>query len=90
MLLPTAPVPEAPESLSDEVSAGRLVLETLTTWSWALVLARTAIDETISYLEAEHGPEEWEQGMHPEIPEHETLANPYQYREDASTWKESG
>jgi len=27
--------------------------------------------------------------MHPEIPEHETLANPYQYREDASTWKET-
>jgi hypothetical protein len=27
--------------------------------------------------------------MHPEIPEHETLANPYTYREDVSAWKES-
>jgi cytosine/adenosine deaminase-related metal-dependent hydrolase len=54
-----------------------------------LARARTAIDETISYLKAEHGPEEWEKGMHPEIPEHETLANPYTYREDASTWRES-
>ena len=27
--------------------------------------------------------------MHPEIPEHETLNNPYTYRDDASAWKES-
>jgi hypothetical protein len=27
--------------------------------------------------------------MHPEIPEHETLNNPYTYREDASAWKET-
>jgi len=51
--------------------------------------ARQAIDATIDYLKAEHGPEEWEKGMHPEIPEHETLANPYAYREDVSAWKES-
>jgi 5-methylthioadenosine/S-adenosylhomocysteine deaminase len=51
--------------------------------------ARRAIDETISYLQAEHGSEEWENGMHPEIPAHETLANPYTYREDVSAWKES-
>ena len=27
--------------------------------------------------------------MHPEIPEHETLNNPYTYRDDVSAWKES-
>src|SRR5215472_4500420 len=51
--------------------------------------AKSAIDSTIEYLQAEHGPEEWEKGMHPEIPEHETLTNPYTYREDASTWTET-
>ena len=40
-------------------------------------------------LPAEHGPEEWTKGMHPEIPEHETLANPYTYRDDVSAWKDS-
>ena len=54
-----------------------------------LASARRAIGETISYLKAEHGDEEWHKGMHPEIPEHETLANPYTYREDVSAWKES-
>jgi len=28
--------------------------------------------------------------MHPEIPEHETLNNPYTYRDDVAAWKESG
>jgi len=54
-----------------------------------LAAARRAIDSTIEYLQAEHGPEEWEKGMHPEIPEHESLSNPYTYRQDASTWKEA-
>ncbi len=51
--------------------------------------AKTAIESTLEYLKAEHGPEEWRGGMHPEIPAHETLNNPYTYREDASAWKES-
>jgi 5-methylthioadenosine/S-adenosylhomocysteine deaminase len=51
--------------------------------------ARAKIDATISYLQAEHGPEEWDKGMHPEIPAHETLNNPYTYRDDVSAWKES-
>jgi 5-methylthioadenosine/S-adenosylhomocysteine deaminase len=51
--------------------------------------AKSAIESTIEYLKAEHGPEEWDKGMHPETPEHETLANPYTYREDVSAWKES-
>jgi 5-methylthioadenosine/S-adenosylhomocysteine deaminase len=54
-----------------------------------LAAARQAIESTIEYLQAEHGPEEWEKGMHPEIPSHETLTNPYTYREDASTWTET-
>jgi cytosine/adenosine deaminase-related metal-dependent hydrolase len=54
-----------------------------------LAAARRAIDSTIEYLQAEHGPEEWEKGMHPEVPEHESLSNPYTYRDDASTWKET-
>jgi hypothetical protein len=36
-----------------------------------------------------HGPQEWEQGMHPEIPQHEALNNPYTYRDDVSAWKET-
>jgi hypothetical protein len=27
--------------------------------------------------------------MHPEIPESETLNNPYTYRDDVSAWKDS-
>jgi cytosine/adenosine deaminase-related metal-dependent hydrolase len=51
--------------------------------------AKAAIGSTIEYLKAEHGAEEWEKGMHPEIPEHETLNNPYTYRDDVSAWKDS-
>jgi cytosine/adenosine deaminase-related metal-dependent hydrolase len=54
-----------------------------------LAAAKTAIESTLEYLKAEHGPEEWQAGMHPEIPAHETLNNPYTYRDDASAWKES-
>ena len=54
-----------------------------------LAKAKASIESTIEYLKAEHGPEEWEKGMHPEIPESETLNNPYTYRDDVSAWKES-
>jgi urease alpha subunit len=54
-----------------------------------LTAAKAAIGSTIEYLKAEHGAEEWEKGMHPEIPEHETLNNPYTYRDDVSAWKDS-
>jgi 5-methylthioadenosine/S-adenosylhomocysteine deaminase len=50
--------------------------------------ARQAIAETVEYLKRELGPEEWEKGMHPEIPAHESLANPYTYREGVAAWKE--
>jgi 5-methylthioadenosine/S-adenosylhomocysteine deaminase len=51
-----------------------------------LAAARRAVESTLDYLQAEHGSEEWEKGMHPEIPEHETLTNPYTYRGDVSAW----
>jgi urease alpha subunit len=54
-----------------------------------LAKAKASIESTIEYLKAEHGPEEWAKGMHPEIPEHESLNNPYTYRDDVSAWKES-
>ena len=54
-----------------------------------LAKAKASIESTIEYLKAEHGAEEWGKGMHPEIPEHETLNNPYTYRDDVSAWKES-
>ena len=54
-----------------------------------LANAKAAIESTIDYLKGEHGPEEWNKGMHPEIPEHETLNNPYTYRDDVSAWKQS-
>jgi hypothetical protein len=54
-----------------------------------LAKAKASIESTIEYLKGEHGPEEWDKGMHPEIPEHETLNNPYTYRDDVSAWKES-
>ena len=54
-----------------------------------LAAARAAIESTIDYLKAEHGPQEWEGGMHPEIGERETLNNPYTYRDDVSAWKDS-
>jgi hypothetical protein len=54
-----------------------------------LAKAKASIESTIEYLKAEHGPEEWDKGMHPEIPAHETLNNPYTYRDDVSAWKDS-
>jgi cytosine/adenosine deaminase-related metal-dependent hydrolase len=54
-----------------------------------LAAAKQKIAATVDYLKAEHGQEEWDKGMHPEIPETETLNNPYTYRDDVSAWKES-
>jgi cytosine/adenosine deaminase-related metal-dependent hydrolase len=52
-----------------------------------LAKARRVIAETVSYLRGELGEQAWEEGMNPEIPEHETLANPYTYT-GAAAWKE--
>jgi 5-methylthioadenosine/S-adenosylhomocysteine deaminase len=41
--------------------------------------ARAAIEETVGYLRGELGPQAWNEGMHPEIPETRVLDNPYTY-----------
>jgi 5-methylthioadenosine/S-adenosylhomocysteine deaminase len=44
-----------------------------------LAKARDAIGQTVGYLQGVLGPEAWEEGMHPEIPETRVLDNPYTY-----------
>ncbi|MGI9005322.1 MAG: amidohydrolase family protein [Streptosporangiaceae bacterium] len=41
--------------------------------------ARQAIEQTVSYLQGELGPEAWDEGMHPEVPQTQVLDNPYTY-----------
>src|SRR5215510_13439949 len=41
--------------------------------------ARQAIEQTVDYLRGELGPDAWNEGMHPEIPETRVLENPYTY-----------
>jgi 5-methylthioadenosine/S-adenosylhomocysteine deaminase len=53
-----------------------------------LAKARQATEETVQYLKAELGDQAWQEGMHPEIPEHEVLSNPYTYNTSAPQWKE--
>jgi 5-methylthioadenosine/S-adenosylhomocysteine deaminase len=54
-----------------------------------LAAARDAVSRTVEYLREEMGEQEWEQGMNPEIPEHEVLTNPYTYRAGVAAWKET-
>ena len=44
-----------------------------------LAKARQEIEQTVDYLKGELGPQAWDEGMHPEIPEVRVLANPYTY-----------
>jgi 5-methylthioadenosine/S-adenosylhomocysteine deaminase len=53
-----------------------------------LARARQISEQTVDYLRGQLGPEAWDEGMHPEIPETKTLANPYTYS-DAAQWKDS-
>jgi 5-methylthioadenosine/S-adenosylhomocysteine deaminase len=41
--------------------------------------ARAAIGQTVEYLRGVLGPQAWDEGMHPEIPETRVLDNPYTY-----------
>jgi cytosine/adenosine deaminase-related metal-dependent hydrolase len=41
--------------------------------------ARQLVTETVDYLQSELGPEAWEAGMNPDIPETKILDNPYTY-----------
>jgi 5-methylthioadenosine/S-adenosylhomocysteine deaminase len=43
--------------------------------------ARRVVEATVEYLQGRLGPEEWENGMHPDVPETTILDNPYQYTE---------
>jgi cytosine/adenosine deaminase-related metal-dependent hydrolase len=47
-----------------------------------LAKARQAAEQTVDYLKGVLGPEAWEEGMHPEIPETNVAENPYTYIED--------
>jgi 5-methylthioadenosine/S-adenosylhomocysteine deaminase len=44
-----------------------------------LARARTAVENTVEYLKGVLGPQAWDEGMHPEIPEIRVLDNPYTY-----------
>jgi 5-methylthioadenosine/S-adenosylhomocysteine deaminase len=54
-----------------------------------LARARQVSQQTVDYLMGQLGPEAWTEGMHPEIPETQTLSNPYTYS-DAAQWEDSG
>src|SRR5262249_60768142 len=41
--------------------------------------ARQAVGQTVDCLQGELGPDAWNEGMHPEIPEARVLENPYTY-----------
>jgi 5-methylthioadenosine/S-adenosylhomocysteine deaminase len=41
--------------------------------------ARQLAEQTVGYLRGELGPQAWNEGMHPEIPETRVLDNPYTY-----------
>jgi 5-methylthioadenosine/S-adenosylhomocysteine deaminase len=44
-----------------------------------LARGRQAIEKTVAYLRGVLGPQAWDEGMHPEIPEVRVLDNPYTY-----------
>jgi hypothetical protein len=41
--------------------------------------ARSALESTVDYLQAQLGAEEWNKGMNPDVPETEIFDNPYTY-----------
>ncbi len=58
-----------------------------------LAKARQAVEQTVEYLMAQLGPDDWAKGMHPDIPQAKVLDNPYTYTEwDAGSaqWKGGG
>jgi len=54
-----------------------------------LARARQISQQTVDYLMGQLGPDAWTEGMHPEIPQTQTLSNPYTYS-DAAQWEDSG
>ncbi|MGH3762677.1 amidohydrolase family protein [Actinophytocola sp.] len=55
-----------------------------------LAAARREVEETVEYLRATLGEEEWRKGMNPDIPESKVLDNPYQYTDYQSSATRSG
>jgi 5-methylthioadenosine/S-adenosylhomocysteine deaminase len=51
----------------------------------SLGTARRHIDQTVSYLQGQLGPDAWAEGMHPEIPATELFENPYTYTDYGKT-----
>ncbi len=43
--------------------------------------ARRVVESTVEYLQSQLGAEEWQKGMHPDVPETKILDNPYTYTE---------
>ena len=41
--------------------------------------ARSVVESTVDYLQTQLGPEEWDKGMNPDVPEAQLLDNPYTY-----------
>jgi 5-methylthioadenosine/S-adenosylhomocysteine deaminase len=54
-----------------------------------LAKARQVAEQTVDYLMGELGPDAWNEGMHPEIPETKVLDNPYTYT-GPTQWKTQG
>jgi 5-methylthioadenosine/S-adenosylhomocysteine deaminase len=56
-----------------------------------LAAVRRKVEETVTHLQGALGPEAWQQGMNPQIPETKILDNPYTYTEfrSASTHQTS-
>ena len=72
---------------------GRVVKYDHTLVGSGLAKARQAVEQTVEYLMAQLGPDDWTKGMHPEIPQAKVLDNPYTYTEwDAGSaqWKGGG
>jgi 5-methylthioadenosine/S-adenosylhomocysteine deaminase len=44
-----------------------------------LAAVRRTVDSTVDHVRSALGEEAWAQGMNPELPDSEVLANPYQY-----------
>ena len=47
-----------------------------------LAKAKQAVEQTVDYLKGVLGPQAWDEGMHPEIPETRVAENPYTYTYD--------
>ena len=49
-----------------------------------LIQARNVVESTVEYLQEQLGPDVWEQGMHPDVPDAKLLDNPYSYTDYSS------